>query len=212
MLKQVSYAYITPNDAFQCAYPPDMVRYTRLGVKYAGRLITLSVNKDLVLENQFDGCGDVSIESLDSAVNQPIENTWGYSYAPHFRNGQYVGEQYGQRGGFNSSGYFKMFDQQRVIQFDTNFPKFEYMLEYISDGTADNGLTIISLPLVEPIRRYLHWCEVMFDNKTNNLGFIQMKKDEFYFAKNEAKHIIHCPTIDEWLDASYGQYMSGPKR
>lgn len=212
--RQISYAYIKPNEAFQVAYPRDFARYTRLGINYGGRIITLSVNNDLILQNKFTDCGDVLIDEIETTANLPIESTWGGYYAPHYRNGQYIGEQYGQRGGFNANGYFKFFDKQRIIQFDPNFPRsdqFEYILEYVSDGTGDNGMTIISLPAVEPIRRYCHWMEVCFDS-SKSLGFIQMKKDEFYYALRMAKDIIHSPTVDEWLDSSYGQYMSGPKR
>ena len=212
--KKISVAYLTINDAFQAPLPLDFSRYTKIGVICNGRVITLSVNEDLALQNIFDDCGDVTIDALNSCSCSPISGgqyPYGYYFAPHFRNGRYVGEMYGQRGGFNGRGYYKIFKEQGLIQFDINFPKFTYVLEYVSDGSADTGLTIIDFPSVDALRKYCHWQLVAY-GKTPSLSFTQMKKDEFYFALKELQWIIHAPTVDEWLDASYGAYMSGPKR
>ena len=208
-------AYLTVNDVFQAPLPPDYSRYTKIGVICNNRVITLGVNEELALQNRFDECGDpITLDSLNQCSCTTLidgQYNFGYWYAPHIRNGNYVGEMYGQRGGFNSKGYYRIFKDQWLIQFDPAFPKFTYILEYVSDGSKENGMTIIDFPSVEPLRRYCHWQIISFD-KTVSLGDKQMKKDEFYKALEETRHIIHCPTVSEWLDASYGGYLSGPKR
>lgn len=210
---KINVAYLELNDAFQAQLPPDYSRYTKIGVVVCGRIITLSVNEDLVLQNVMDGCGDNVLDEIDAvcACQNSGDFGFGWWYASHMRNGMYVGEQYGQTGGHNARGYYRVFKEQNLIQFDVNFPKFTIIMEYVSDGTGDNGQTIIGMNAVEPLRSYIHWQRVRFGSSPS-MAYAEGKKNEFYRAMADYKHFTHCPTVDEWLDASYGSYMSSVKR
>lgn len=214
---KVKVAYLTPNEVFQVPLPKDYSgRYVKIGVIVNNRVVTLGVDETLALQNIFDDCGDyITTDSLIATSECSLTDggyPWGFYYAPHYRNGQYVGEMYGVRGGFNSRGYYKVFKDQGIIQFDPTFPKFTYIFEYVPDGSMDlTGMSIIDLPTVNVIRAYIHWQRVAYGN-TPSLAFTEMKKDEFELALAEFKHIAHCPTLDEWLDYSYRAYVSTAKR
>ena len=206
----VNVAYLTPNDVNNAAFPKDYEYYTKIGINVGGQIVTLTLNPDIPLVRKYD-CG---VEAQD-----PSQIDWnrfdpgiyyaGFNFAPHYRNGQFVGEMYGVGGGFNSLGYFRVDKKLRQFQF-YNIPKTEIILEYVGDDKT-NGSTLIPYMDVDPIRTFVLW--KLIDNK---MGIPQSEKDRKFWAHNAALQkrikLEFAPTMSDYLDVCYAGYKSSPKR
>lgn len=209
----VKVAYLMPNDALVADLPPDFEYYTKIGVNIGGQVWTLTVNNDMVLSRRTDGCGDEVVENgtpeLTAIENQDGTSFW--YFAPHFRNGQFVGEMYGLGGGFNELGYFKIDETKNRIQFQSVVPKNEIILEYKSNGAENSGATVLPTTAVAAVRAYIHWQLAEFDRT-----FAPSEKErrrQLYFNEFEkVKFIQFVFTKDEYLDECYANIHMTVKR
>jgi len=214
----VEVAYITPNAVMNSPLPKNFGYWTKVGINYGGTILNLSVNQDLVIENRFDECGDefssalAGITSGEIAIDSLGERyEGGYYYAPHWRNGQFVGEMYGVGGGYNGLGYFKVNPELNLIQFSPEVPRTEIVLEYASDGSDVNGSTLIPTIAVNTIVDGIFWLLAKHDNKLS----LAEKNDKWGNYNGEFqkyKELIFTPTIEEYTDAMYSTYKSTVKR
>lgn len=209
--KSVDVAYLTPNAAGNAPFPKDYEYYTKVAVNVGGQLVTLTMNRDIPLVRKYDECqnelppnftgGDLSLD--------PFLYAYGYYYAPHYRNGMYVGEMYSMGGGYNEMGYFRVDHQLRQFQF-YNVPTTEIVLEYVADKET-SGSTLIPNKDVEVIRAYTHWQLAEYDKtipgheKTRKLGL-------FNAAMDKREDIEFIASISDYLDNAYAGSKSGPKR
>lgn len=207
----VNVAYLTPNDVNNAPWPLDYEYYTKIGMNIGGQIVTLTLNPDIPLSRKYD-CG---VEALDKATinwnafNPNAYGDIGFDFAPHYRNGQFVGEMYGIGGGFNELGYFRVDKKMKQFQF-FNVPKTEIILEYVGDDKV-NGGTLIPYMDVASIRTYVHW--QLLEHK---MGIPQSEKDRKFWTHNSelAKRVKleFAPTMSDFLDVCYEGYKSSPKR
>lgn len=208
--KSVEVAYLQLNDANNAPFPKDYEYYTKVAINFGNQLVTLSLNDDIPLVRKYD-CGVEQKEDFDLSVVTPetYMYTFGFLYAPHYRNGMYVGEMYSYGGGFNEYGYFRVDHGMKQFQF-YNVPRKEIVLEYVADKDA-NGNTIIQYGDVSTIRAYVHWKLTEFD-RTVPLYEKERKQGLFMAALQERVETVYTPAISDYLDSTYRNYKSTPKR
>lgn len=226
----VEVAYLTPDALGIINMPDDFEYYTKVGLLINNCVVGLTLNPDLNVLTRLDGCGDpitgqcdncgcayltgcdcgcsscsdVSLQNLDVSSSG---NLWWY-FASHWRNGQYVGELYGMRGGYNPAGYFKVDWKQRVFQIN-GVPNVPVVLEYVSNKVS--GSTLIDDAAIPVIRYGTHKQLSLFDQSMPDNQRERITR-EYNKAVSDYKFLKHLPTVEEYLDGLYGDTYSSPKR
>lgn len=208
--KSVEVAYLKPNEANNAPWPKDYEYYTKMAVNIGGQLLTLTLNPDIPLTRRYE-CGDEKKENYsdDLLKIDPFLYTYGYYYAPHYRDGMYVGEMYSMGGGFNEAGYFRVDYGLQQFQF-YNVPRTTIILEYVADKNV-NGATLIQNADVEVMRSYVHW-QLLEHNRKIPANEKERKLGLFNAALQTRIHIANALTISDYLDNTYSTLRSGPKR
>lgn len=208
--RSVEVAYLTLNDVNNVSFPKDYEYYTKVAINVGGLMITLSRNDAIPFQRRND-CGNPMLEpaNLDLLQNEPYVYPYGFYYAPHYRNGQFVGEMYSMGGGFNEVGYFREDMALRQFQF-YNVPRSEIILEYVADKNA-NGSTLVYMSDVEVIRQYVHWQLLEHDRRASR-GEADRKMGLFNAALTKRVEIEYTPTISDFMDAMWSGIKSSPKR
>lgn len=206
----IKVAYLDPNVANVAPMPADYEYYTKVAVNIGGKLITLSVNKDMTPVAEFDSCGELVEQSI-AQFTEPLEDWFagGYWFAPHFRAGNYVGEMYGYGAGFNEAGYFKEDKTQRVFNF-YRLPRTQIILEYKSSGDFCAS-TVIPTTAVAFLRACIH-NQLAEHGRGVTAMTKQEKMNKYMFEKERYKDQHFSFTLSDWMDWSYTQYQSSPKR
>lgn len=197
--------YAKPDSLGQINLPDDYEYYTKVAVIYKGRVITLTLNKNMPINNRWDSCGDEIIDAKEISI---VDQQYGYPFVGHYRAGNYVGELYGMGGGINRMGYFKEDKRKRMIQI-TNLPLDEVVIEYVS--SALSGGTIVDDAAVGLIRYGTHQQITLHDAKETQVRRGNMEQE---FNKALDHYLMHqsIPTVDEFLDMFYQTTKSGVKR
>lgn len=222
-LPSIKVEYLTVNtDNNTVDLPYDFVDYTKVGLCRGGTVVTLSLNESLCLPRATCKCGD-SLSSVLNSTGTPDESilqnffsvqgsafNYGYFFASHFRNGQYVGEMYGMGGGFNEA-YFRIDKQRHQIAFSDAIQGGEIVLEYISNGIEADGSAVIPVQAVETVIAYIHW-QRLWHNPKVPMNEKILKKENYIEEETMLRHFEFAPTIDEIMDTFYASYKSSPKR
>lgn len=218
---QVKVAYLPVNKNTKTVnLPLDYIKYTKIGYNDGGSISIFGLNKDLMLARDKDDCGNQVNDNSDncgckgsSETSLPaiIYPTSGYYYAPHFRNGQFVGELFGGAGGRNNHGEFRIDHQNRQIVFNSEISVDEIILEYKSSGVSDDGSTCIPREYVPALKAYIHWQRKRYKDK-ESMGEKERLKKEYYDAFEQLKNLELSFTLREYLDSTRSTYKQTPKR
>lgn len=218
----IKVAYLQLNENFTVNLPDDYVYYTSVGVCVGGTVITLGLVDNLCLPRREDECGEplsvlqMSVSGEDTTF---LDGTTGifypdagfnWFYSPHFRGGQYVGEQFGVGGGF-ALAYYRVDLEKRQIAFSSSLPANEVVLEYKSTGINMDGSATIPVQAVQVLKQYIHWCRIRYDNRTPQsakMNAYDLYQD--YITKFRALELSF--TMDEYLDAAYSTFTMIGKR
>ena len=197
--------YAIPDSLGIINMPNDYEYYTKVGIIQAGKVYTLTLNKNMPLNRRWDSCGD----EIDDAKDLQFKAyDYGYPFVGHYRAGNYVGELYGLGGGINALGYFTEDKKLRRLQV-TNLPIKELVIEYVSNSITEN--TIVSESAVDMLRYGAHHQIAVHDAKETQVRRGTMEQ-EFYKAKERYDMAQTVPTVDEFLDMLYSTSKSSPKR
>jgi hypothetical protein len=204
-LDSIRTVYLTQNDNFTVDVPNDYIDYTKIGVVLDGQIITLSLNNDIPFPDK-NKCAPVNNASKDDTVFNLFGSDYyfpdfGYSYLDYYRNGQYVGEQYGLGGGLGLFE-FRYNPEDRQIAFTDKANNGEIILEYKSSGINKDGSSIVPREAVEPLRRWVHW---QLDEYNDKIAQSAKTRRERLFLEAEAdlRHFNFIFTIDEYMDNKY---------
>lgn len=202
------------SDLLTVDLPDDYVSYTAIGVCVNGRIITLTLCDEICLARKVDSCGQTLPEVMQKITDFDPSNDFGFWFNSYFRNGQYVGEQYGATGGWNDRGYYRIDLDRNQIQFAGVIPKTEIVLEYKSNGLSCDGSASIPEELIEPLISYLHWKNIQNRQGLGKVGLGEkaMAKQDYLMQYDKAQHYIHSFTESEFLDMYYSHIKSSPKR
>lgn len=175
--------------------PPDYVRYTKVGYKVGNRVWTLGVDNTIAF-HQPEVC-----ETIQDAQNNPNYGSgWGYWLAEGFYNGTYYGPLYTAGGGFNVN-YYRVNEKDRYIQFVDSLPNGKAVIEYLSSGKNVCGNTLVPLPYVDTMQKFIMW--QMFELKPELVNLAKDKERQYKEALWDANILAKAPTVDEAMDAIY---------
>lgn len=167
---RVKVVELMPNHIYTAELPKDYSKYTKVGVYVGGTIVNLSHNKDIIDDSRIltgkasrDECGDSLFDSDSESQVEANCGCEGSYYIGHYRNGEYVGEQYGY--GVSDRGGFRINADSGTITFSHSLGKRKAIMEYVSNGIDDDGSTIIPIEAVDTIRNYVHWQLSRFDKK-----------------------------------------------
>ena len=215
--QSVEVAYLTVNQNTKTVdLPDDYITYTKIGFNDNGTITTLGLNEDLMLARDTDSCGNQINDNNDPCID-PIDASEGslssaiYFYAPHYRNGQFVGELFSGTGGHNSDGYYRIDKKKRQIVFNSEMSATEIILEYKSSGVSGNGQTLVPREYVQVLRAYVHWQRREYNDKVSRFDKNALKQ-RYIDAFEEVKELETSFTIEEYLESTRGTYSQLPKR
>ncbi len=209
--ENIKVKYLTVNANKTVDLPIDFIFHTKIGIANGGTIWTLTEKDDMLLPRTTDECGDVQATALSEDCNNSYDNTYGHYFADHFRNGQYVGEMYGVKGGLNDGGYFRIDHEKRQIAFNSEMAATEIILEYKSSGVAVDGSTIVPREAVPALTAYVHWRRIQYLDKKPT-GTKKDYQTQYYIEFDKLKQLTWSFTIDEYLDSVYRVVSSGPRR
>jgi hypothetical protein len=185
-----------PNKAVNL--PSDYVKYTKIGLCIDGRVLTLGLDDSLCLNGDYGPCCD-PLPSVAGAQKFDEYFDIGYQFSPYFHNGQYVGGVFGYGGGFNGKGYYRINNETNQIQFSSEVPTSEIILEYISDGISQDGTTLIPIEAIEPLVAFIFWKMAESPNIKARLGDIGYWQQRWIVEFRKFKHFQLSFTVDEYL-------------
>ncbi len=213
ILPGVDVTKVIPNGVGLAAMPPNYVYYTKVSVDINGCSYTLTVNNKIPIPNL--KCGiEVAELCACSKNNMPGIDDFGgqfFSWVPHYRAGQFVGEYFSLGGGNNSAGYFREDFTNRQFVF-RGIPRLPITIEYVSDGSK--GLDqFIPATAVIPIRNGIHWQlkEHSYGKDKETIAEKQRSKDLYDESKLVLRNLTNTPTIDDFVDVMYAGFQSSPK-
>jgi len=231
-LDTINVKYLPVNKNMTVDLPCDFVEYNIIGIcTRNGRIVTLGLDNSLCLPRKTDICGNVlsSSEQSTGAVNGSSSSSqsevgfgFGYLFVPHFRGGQYVGEQYGQGGGF-APGYFRIDKQRRQIVLDTRICNVrtgvdtdpillnEIVLEYKSSGVDPDGGGMVPIQALLSMRAWVHLQIAQNDPKMAE-SKIRRRLDTYDLEYFKLSKLMNSFTKSELNDVFYRSTKLSPKR
>jgi len=212
-LNNIKVAYLPINqDNFTVNLPNDFVDYTKIGININGNIWTLTLNERMVLPRKVDDCGKTISEASNCTIDSnSYQYGSGFYFADHYRNGQYVGEMYGLGGGLNI-GYYRLDLERRQIALSNAVGGYdEILLEYMSNGIAADGSTVVPRQAVQALVEYVHWKRVEYNERVN-INTKRLRQDAYEREYEKLKFFEDLFTMDEYLDHTYSHYQSTPKR
>jgi hypothetical protein len=192
--------------------PSDYVKYVKIGICINGRIVTLGLDDSLCLNDNYGECGDpleVVIANLDN--NNYSWLAYGYPFLSYYHNNQWVEGLFGVGGGFNSRGYYKENPEKNQIQFTSNVPSTEIILEYISDGVREDGSAVVPMEAVEYLINFVHWKRVEAKHDSTE-SEIARWREMSRVAYNNYKHFHQMFSVEEYLDSYRKNVQQLPKR
>lgn len=207
---KIKHLPMLPNKAVNL--PTDYVKYTKIGICVNGRVVTLGLDESLCLNESYSECGDpleVAMENVDNPDYSYF--SFGYPFASHYHNNQFVDGYFGMGGGFNSRGYYRINTEMNQIQFASVVPDTEIVLEYISDGINPDGSASVPVEATEYLIAFIHWKRV--ENKQSSTeAEIERKRRDTMIAWKNLKHFMTSFTVSEYLDSFRAGVFQTPKR
>jgi hypothetical protein len=196
--------YLTPNSIGQIKLPKDFVSYRAVGVCVNGHIVTLTLCEDICLAHGCDECGNPISEQPVITNGQTF--TPGYFFQPAWRNGQWVGEQYGVPAGQNYRGYYRFDYNAGVIQLSGVIPQTEIVLEYTSNATNLCGQTNVPDYITEAITAFVVWHSLLDQSER------ETARRDYLVEYEKVVTFVNLFTGSEAKDEFYQQTRSSARR
>jgi hypothetical protein len=185
--------------------PSDFVYYTKVGLMRHGRVVTLSLNNDMHMEEE-PLCDCENKDEADKYINDLLCGKLKGEYAYRFY-GYGVGELYGMQGGFNRFGYYR-FDKENNRFFVQGLSEGdELVIEYKSNGVG-NGVALVPTECELAIVSFILWKS----NAKTNAGFADRNYRDYKIQYEKLKKLYLTYTEREWLDTFWRGIKSTVKR
>ncbi len=211
-MQNVKVAYLPVKANKTVDLPIDFVEYTKIGYDSGGSVAVLGHNENLMLPRLTDDCGNTTNENEGGCeADSLIFPNYGYYFAPHYRNGQFVGELYSGIGDGQTDGQYRVDLDRRQIAFNSDLAATTIILEYKSSGVGGDGSTNIPRQCVEALRSYVHWQRKRHNDKTARNEKIALQQ-EYYIEFEKLRDLEFSFTYNEYLDSRRRTYSSIPKR
>ena len=180
--------------------PLDYVKYVRIGTPDSdGKIQYLGHKKNISFVP-----GSVSTDSSsDDTTDPPVFHYNAYNDG--------LWGRYGQGGGNNSNGYYRVNHDAGTIEF-SDMSTSTIILEYISDGST--GLTGKDITIhafaEEALRSYIYWKSI-YRKRGINMNEKQIAKKEYYNQKRLARARMQSFNKDEALQTTRKAFKQSPK-
>jgi len=211
--QEIKLTTLTVNSNLTADLPCDFVGYRRIGVNVPGEygvLETHSLAKsdDMAFAKDYVvGCPTTVSRTLSNTIEN-IDNTY---WIANYRGGENTGGVYGMGGGNNTHGAYRICREKNQIEVSSNFNKgSELVLEYISDGSTDDGSYEIHIYAEEALRAYIWWKHIQ--RKRNTAGQDrELARRDWYNEKRLAIARFNTFNKEEALSASRKNFRQSPR-
>lgn len=188
--------------------PSDFIDYRLIGVcSTDGTIQSLGLNANMC-PPLYDDCGNL-IGSPERSQDVPFygyDNI--YSQGSSFRNGESIGRRFGQGGGYNKFGYYRVWKDRGYITL-TNFTGGSIILEYLGDIDTVDENYMVHPYMVEAIKSWIYWKYIQ--RKPQYSGNEKMMaRREYYNQKYLAKKRTNMVNVKELMDAMRKYYGMTP--
>lgn len=211
-MQSVKVAYLPVKENKTVDLPEDYIQYTKIGFNSGGMIEVLGLNNDLMLPRDKDDCGNtVNDNTGECSIDDIVFPNYGYYFAPHFRNGQYVGELYAGVGAGDKNGTYRIDRDMRQIAFNSDIIANTIILEYKSAGVSGDGSTFVPRQCVPALVSYIHWKRKEYNDKVA-MGEKERLKNNYYIEFEKLRDLEFSFTIEEYLSSRRSTYAMIPKR
>jgi hypothetical protein len=211
-MQSVKVAYLTVKDNKTADLPSDYIKYTKIGFNNRGSFEVLGLNDDLMLTRSKDDCGNPVNDNVNGCENDTLLfPSYGYYFAPHYRNGQFVGELYAGAGSYTGNGMYRIDHNMRQIAFSSDLAADTIILEYKSSGVSGDGSTFIPRQCAPALIAFIHWKRREYNDKVAQSEKERLKNN-YYIEFEKLRDLEFSFTIEEYLDARRSTYAMIPKR
>lgn len=195
--------------------PKDFITHNRLSVCIGERLYPLQEDNGICVTPEYDNCGAPA-----DRPNFPYGVGYGYNYGYYYnsllyqntnwRNGEYIGRQYGAGGGQSVYGRYRIDTNNGWIQFQALRRFDDVVLEYLANPAMVNGEFMVHEYDVQALRAYLYWGSIR-SRENVSLGEKTNAERLYYAQKNIATQRHNAPTLDELYQTIYKHFQLAPK-
>jgi len=208
------------NDDDTVDLPSNYLNYVKIGLcGRDGVIYALGHNDNLCLDKNFDICGrpvkqqpnndnisgsDLIEGSLSLVVTPEF-------YASHFRNGQMMGRFFGQGGGNNANGYFRIDKASNQLKLNAvNCQAHSVLIEYIADISTSTGDYNVHPFILETLKAWLFWKSIQRD-RNHSLGEKQLAEADYWKSYKTSRMRFNSVAISEWKEAIRSGNLGSPK-
>jgi len=182
-LKNVSTKTMPVNRRLNMAsLPSDCVRLIRLGIDLNGKIYTLTQDSEIKLSDEYQ------CEATPSTSTNEIYSNY---------DGNYCDWNYQIRGGMSEYGTYRVNTSNNTVHFGQDVNLDEIVVEYVSSGLKQDGITYIPEMARETIIAWIKWKDLHKGNST--LGERQEAKF-MYYEELDMLDAALMPSMDEIYD------------
>jgi hypothetical protein len=191
----IQVAYLTINEAGIIPFPFDYMDFINIGIPMNGQLWNLTEDNKMLLDRSTDCGEDGRVMSQGSSFENRIS-----ILTPSWSLNRFTPTYYGVSGGRNT-GYYKVDEQARQIQFDGKIPRGEVVLVYKSTGIGPN--TVIGAEMIKPLKNIAHYNRVKF-NKNESMNQKMLLKKDMEESVMELRAFAQRFTMKQYMDVLWG--------
>lgn len=181
---------LTLSSTNSATLPADFVKAIKFGhVDSGGRMIEI-YKDDTIIPNPDSEVSTNGTNGIVNSYNEPPSNL--------FRNGEFIGRQYGHEGGSIYS--LNINYEAGTVSFSSNVKAPVYVI-YISDPKKVNGEYLVHPFLVEPVMRYIYYASIRF-KKNVPRGEKDAAFRDFLNAKHHANVQFYSESAGSIVNAS----------
>jgi hypothetical protein len=191
----IQVAYLTINEAGIIPFPYDYMDFINIGIPMNGQIHNLTQDNKMLLDRDTD-CG---VDSRTMSEGSSVENRISI-LSPSWSLNRFAPTYYGVSGGRNT-GYYKVDEQARQIQFDGRIPRGEIVLVYKSTGIGPN--TVIGAEMIKPLKNITYYNMVKLNANVSMNQKMLMKKD-MEESIMELRSYAQRFTMKQYMDVLWG--------
>lgn len=194
--------------------PIGYIDYFRIGLCSGDDILAFAENKKpCVIGLNVDDCGQV--EARTEADYIRFNQDWNFSYNSQWtrysKNGQFVGRDFGVRGGFPVYGTFQINKDEGYVYIESALlERDSLVIEYATILPRNGEGSIVVHPYeVEALKAWLYWKSIQ-RLKTYPMAEKEMAKQQYGIEKRKARKRINAVTMQELISAARKGYGAAP--
>lgn len=196
------------------ALPDGYVDWFRVGICSGDRILAFTENKNpCSISLSLDDCGQVKKRAAQDNVKFNLDSHFLYTHQwnRYSKDGQFVGRDFGARGGFPMYGTFQINEEEGYIYIESDIlDRDSLVLEYATILPKDEKGNILVHPYkAEALKAWLYWKSIQ-RLRSNNQGEKLAAEAEYYKQKKKARKRINAMTMQEVIGATRKGFGPAP--